>query len=119
VSQDALKALRRQLRDFARERDWEQFHTPKNLAMALAGEVGEVLAIFQWLTAEQAGSVMDSARGPDVEEELADVLIYLIRLADVLGVDLAEAAFTKLEHNHRRFPPGEVRGRAELPPSRP
>ena len=119
MSEDALDALRLKLQDFARERDWEQFHTPKNLAMALTGEVGELVEIFQWLTAEQAAGVMDSDRAGDVRDELADVLIYLVRLADVLDVDLSEVAFTKLERNHHRFPAGDVRGRADGPPSRP
>jgi NTP pyrophosphatase (non-canonical NTP hydrolase) len=104
------------LRDFAAERDWEPFHTPKNLAMALAGEVGELLEIFQWLTPEQATEVMDSGRADDVRDELADVTIYLVRLADILGVDLLEVAHTKLERNHERFPPDDVRGRADVPP---
>ncbi|MFP4150320.1 MAG: nucleotide pyrophosphohydrolase [Nitriliruptoraceae bacterium] len=117
MTQDSLDELRLRLRGFARERDWEQFHTPKNLAMALAGEVGELLEIFQWLTPEQAAAVMDSARADDVRDELADVAIYLVRLADLLGVDLLEVAHVKLERNHDRFPPEEVRGRADVPPA--
>jgi dCTP diphosphatase len=117
VSQDALDALRTQVRDFARERDWEQFHTPKNPTMALSGEVGELVEIFQWLTAEQADAVMDSDRAGDVRDELADVLIYLVRLADVLEVDLTEVALAKLERNHKRFPPEDVRGRADIRPA--
>ena len=105
MSPDTLDALRLALREFAAERDWEQYHTPKNLAMALAGEVGELLEIFQWLTPEQAAGVMASGRAEDVRDELADVLIYLVRLADILGVDLLEVAGTKLERNHERFPP--------------
>jgi len=116
VTQDRVDELRLRLRDFARERDWEQFHTPKNLAMALAGEVGELLEIFQWLTPEQAAEVMDSGRADEVRDELADVTIYLVRLADILGVDLLEVANAKLELNHHRFPPGDVRGRADVPP---
>ncbi|MCA1783865.1 MAG: nucleotide pyrophosphohydrolase [Intrasporangiaceae bacterium] len=114
-----MDALRMELREFARERDWEQFHNPKNLAMALAGEVGELLEIFQWLTPEQADTVMESARADDVEDELADVAIYLLRLADVLGVDLAEVAQAKLERNRSRFPADDVKGRADIPPTRP
>jgi NTP pyrophosphatase (non-canonical NTP hydrolase) len=119
VSQDGVDDLRLRLRAFAAERDWEQFHTPKNLSMALAGEVGELLEIFQWLTPEQAAEVMDSDRADDVRDELADVTIYLVRLADILGVDLLEVANSKLERNHDRFPPGDVRGRAAVPPIRP
>ena len=117
MSDDSVDALRSQVREFARERDWEQFHNPKNLAMALAGEVGELLEIFQWLTAEQAAEVMGSGRAEDVRDELADVIIYLVRLADTLGVDLLKVARAKLERNHDRFPPGDVRGRADVPPS--
>ena len=117
MNQDGVNDLRLRLRQFAAERDWEQFHTPKNLSMALAGEVGELLEIFQWLTPEQATEVMGTARAEDVRDELADVTIYLVRLADMLGDDLLEAAHTKLERNHDRFPPGDVRGRADIPPS--
>jgi dCTP diphosphatase len=119
VSQDGVDDLRLRLRAFAAERDWEQFHTPKNLSMALAGEVGELLEIFQWLTPEQATEVMDTDRADDVRDELADVTIYLVRLADILGVDLLKVANSKLERNHDRFPPGDVRGQAAVPPIRP
>jgi dCTP diphosphatase len=101
---DPIADLQEQLREFARERDWEQFHTPKNLAMALAGEVGELVEIFQWLTPEQSAEVMRGDRASDVEDELADVLIYLTRLADVLGVDLNRAAEVKVLRNRGRFP---------------
>lgn len=110
MSDDPLAVLRIALREFARERDWEQFHTPKNLAMALAGEVGELVEVFQWLTPEQAAGVMESNRSEDVRDELADVAIYLVRLADVLGVDLLEAAHAKLHRNRDRFPPDHVAG---------
>lgn len=119
MTDDPIAHLQQRLREFAGERDWEQFHTPKNLAMALAGEVGELLEIFQWLTPEQAQAVMESARADDVEDELADVLIYLVRLADILDIDLIHVARRKLERNQGRFPPGEVRGRADIPPAMP
>jgi dCTP diphosphatase len=118
MSDDTMAALRVELREFARERDWEQFHNPKNLAMALAGEVGELLEIFQWLTPEQADAVMRSGRAEDVRDELADVAIYLVRLADILDVELLEVAHAKLERNRARFPPGDVRGRADVPPEK-
>ena len=109
-----LEKVRDYLRDFAAERDWDQFHTPKNLAMALAGEAGELLEIFQWLTPEESGPVMeDQARAQAVGDELTDVLQYVVRLADVLGVDLSEAVWRKLQDNERRYPAGEVRGSAE------
>ncbi len=107
-----LAALRRRLRDFARERDWEQFHTPKNLAMALIVEAAELLEHFQWLTPEQSGR-LDRARRQAVEEELADVLIYLVRLADRLGVDLLAAAGRKMAANAEKYPAARARGRAD------
>jgi dCTP diphosphatase len=119
MSDDPVDALRQELREFARERDWEQFHNPKNLAMALAGEVGELLEILQWLTPEEADAIMDSPRAADVADELADVAIYLLRLADVLDVDLLEVAHAKLERNRERFPTTQVSGRADIPPTKP
>jgi NTP pyrophosphatase (non-canonical NTP hydrolase) len=108
-----LDDLRDLLRAFAAERDWGQFHTPKNLAMALAGEVGELLAELQWLTPEQAQAVMtDPAAAARLRAELGDVTIYLVRLADVLGVDLIQAASDKLADSARRYPADEVRGSA-------
>ena len=105
--------LRRAAADFAAERDWDQFHTPKNLAMSVAGEVGELVEIFQWLTAEESVGVMSSPRGQDVRDELADVLIYLVRLADVLDIDLIGAGFEKLQKNALKYPVDEVKGSAE------
>ena len=99
-----VEELTERVRAFARERDWEQFHTPKNLAMALAGEVGELLAEVQWLTPEQSAAVMEDAElGPRVRAEIGDVTIYLVRLADVLGIDLVEAALEKLADSGRRY----------------
>jgi dCTP diphosphatase len=86
-------------------RDWEQYHTPKNLAMALAGEAGELLEHFQWLTPEQSLDLPERTR-EEVALELADILIYLIRCADRLGIDLVAAANRKIEINEGRFPPG-------------
>ena len=95
------------LREFAQARDWEQFHTPKNLAMALAGEAGELLAEFQWLTPDESASVMaDPEAAFKVRSELADVFNYLLRLADVLGVDLVQASQTKLDEVALRHPLG-------------
>lgn len=100
-----LDELRDELRAFAAARDWEQFHTPKNLAMALAGEAGELLAEFQWLTPEQSSRVMATEQAEAIRDEIADVLIYLTRLADVLDISPVAAAIAKVEHNERRFPP--------------
>lgn len=110
--QDSLEALRDALRAFAAERDWERFHTPKNLAMALAGEAGEVIEHFQWLSADESAALPAQTRG-EVALELADVLLYLVRLADVLGVDLADAARTKMRINADRYPVDKARGRSE------
>lgn len=109
---DELLALRDALRLFAAERDWERFHTPKNLAMALAGEAGEVIEHFQWLSAEESASLPPPQR-EEVALELADVLLYLVRLADVLDVDLAEAARRKLAINAGRYPADKARGRSD------
>lgn len=98
------------LERFAAERNWAQFHSPKNLVMALTGEVGELSEIFQWMDEEQS---KDAARHPDtaqaVQDELADVLMYLVRLASVLGVDLDAAARQKLEQNNRKYPVEKAR----------
>jgi NTP pyrophosphatase (non-canonical NTP hydrolase) len=100
----SIAELTERVRAFAQDRDWERFHTPKNLAMALAGEVGELLAELQWLTPEQSAAVMqDKDLGPRVRAEIGDVTIYLTRLADVLGIDLIQAALDKLEDSGRRY----------------
>jgi NTP pyrophosphatase (non-canonical NTP hydrolase) len=99
-----IQYLAVEIKKFADARDWEQFHTPKNLSMAVAGEAGELVAEFQWLTAEQSSrSNMTSEKFKDVELEIADVAIYLIRLADVLGVDISEVVRKKLAINESRF----------------
>lgn len=108
---DSLKALRLRLAEFATQRDWEQFHTPKNLVMAMIGEVGEVAEHFQWLTAE-ASAALDGEVRAEVALELADVLFYLVRLADQLDISLAEAAQQKLLLNEQRYPAEQVRGSA-------
>jgi NTP pyrophosphatase (non-canonical NTP hydrolase) len=106
-----LDRLRDQLREFAAERDWDQFHSPKNLAMALSVEAGELTEVFQWLTEEQSRSLAPEARAA-AAEEIADVLLYLIRLGDQLGIDLAEAAQAKLVENARKYPVDKARGLA-------
>jgi NTP pyrophosphatase (non-canonical NTP hydrolase) len=93
------------LRAFAAARDWERFHTPKNLAMALSGEAGELISLFQWLTPEQSTRAMDDPElAAKIKDELADVLLYLVQLADTLKVDLPEAAHAKMDRNEHRFP---------------
>lgn len=109
---DTLNELRDAQRAFAAERDWDRFHTPKNLAMALAAEAGELLEPFQWLTPEQSANPDGQARQA-IREELADVLLYLVRLADRLDIDLAAAARDKLARNAEKYPAGRVRGKAD------
>jgi dCTP diphosphatase len=108
---DSLAHTTQLLRAFAAERDWEPFHTPKNLAMALTGEAGELAAEFQWLT-EAESRALEPARLERVRQEAADVLLYLVRLADKLGFDLVEAARQKVELNAQRYPAEQVRGSA-------
>lgn len=99
------------LRAFADDRDWGQFHSPKNLAMALTGEVGELVEHFQWMTEAESSAVgRDPARAQAVGEEIADVLFYLVRLADALEIDLDAAARAKLDLNARKYPVATARG---------
>ena len=109
---DSLKYLSAQLDRFAAERDWNQFHTPKNLAMAVAGEVGELIEHFQWLTPEQSANLPEATR-EEVALEAADVLLFLIRLCDKLQIDLGAAAERKLALNAEKYPVEKSRGRAE------
>lgn len=111
MSDMSIEELTAAVREFAAERDWEQFHTSKNLAMALAGEAGELVAEFQWLTPEQSASLNADQRQA-VGEEMADVLIYLCRLADVTGIDLMAAAQAKLEANRARYTVEVAKGSA-------
>lgn len=100
---DSLAALRLRIREFAAARAWERYHTPKNLAMALSVEAAELVEPFQWLTAEQSQH-LDRNQHEAVRQEIADVLIYLTRLADVLEIDLLQAAADKLALNARKYP---------------
>ena len=106
---DPVRELRDALRAFAAERDWDQFHSPRNLATALAVEAAELLEPFQWLDDAQSRALSPGARAA-VEEEMADVLLYLVRLADRLDVDLEQAARAKLERNARKYPVEKARG---------
>ena len=106
-----MEKLIKKLREFATERDWEQFHSPKNLSMALAVEVAEIMEHLQWLTEEQTRD-LDPETLKKVREEVGDVQIYLARLADQLGISPIEAALEKLEINRQKYPPDKVRGKA-------
>ena len=103
--------FQKEFRAFVAEREWDQFHTPKNLAMALAGEVGELLEHFQWLTAEQSAELSDETR-EKVEQEIADVQIYLSALADRLGIAIGPAVVAKMALNAEKYPVDQVRGSA-------
>jgi NTP pyrophosphatase (non-canonical NTP hydrolase) len=111
MTSESLHHIAERLRQFAAERDWEQFHSPKNLAMALSVEVAEIAEHFQWLTEPQSRD-LDAAKREEVAQELADALIYLVRLADQLNIDLLEAAQRKLAINERKYPAEQVRGSA-------
>jgi NTP pyrophosphatase (non-canonical NTP hydrolase) len=108
---DPLVELRDALRAFTRAREWDRYHTPKNLAMALIVEAAELAEHFQWLTAEESQSLRDGKR-EEIRDELADVLIYLVELADTLDIDLAAAARAKIEKNALKYPVEKARGNA-------
>ncbi len=104
-----MKSLIHKLRDFAGERDWQQFHSPKNLAMALSVETSEIVEIFQWLTQEQSFN-LDEAGREHLAEEIGDVLIYLTSLADKYGINPLEAAHAKMIKNAEKYPVAKSRG---------
>lgn len=106
-----IETIKNKLVDFAAQRDWQQFHSPKNLAMALTVEAAELLELFQWLSEEQSCNLDDTDRRR-ASEELADIQIYLIRLADRLGIDLEQAVQDKLRINEEKYPVELARGNA-------
>jgi len=108
---DSLDTLRQRIRKFAEARAWERYHTPKNLVMALSVEAAELLEPFQWLTPEQS-QTLSAEQHEAVRQEIADVLIYLTRLADLLDIDLLEAAADKLTINARKYPVDKSQGNA-------
>ncbi|HAF44309.1 MAG TPA: nucleotide pyrophosphohydrolase [Gallionellaceae bacterium] len=105
----SLDQIKEQLRRFAADRDWDQFHSPKNLSMALIAEAAELVEHFQWVTEEQSKS-LPSEKLAEIEMELADVQIYLVRLADKLQLDLLAAVEKKLAINEKKYPASKVRG---------
>ncbi len=107
-----LCSIKQRLRDFAKARDWDQFHSPKNLSMALSVEVSEIVEHFQWLTEEQSKSLSEDKLN-QVEAELADTLIYLVRLADKLDIDLLTAAQRKMALNEQKYPVNKAKGNAK------
>ena len=109
-----IPSLTTRIRTFAQARDWGQFHTPKNLAMALSVEVAELTEHFQWLTTDEARALKDNPEAKaELESEVADIAIYLLRLADVLEIDVASAIRAKMEENEKRFPVHRARGRSD------
>jgi NTP pyrophosphatase (non-canonical NTP hydrolase) len=109
-----LDELKRRVLAFARERDWEQFHSPKNLSMALAAEAGELLEHFLWSSPEQSAAVVRSeGKRAKIEDELADVVIYALEFANVSGIDLAAAIDRKMQANAAKYPVEKAKGRAD------
>ena len=108
-SSDSLIALRDRLRAFARERDWDQFHSPKNLSAALSVEAAELLEHFQWLKEDESFALSPEKRAK-VAEEIADVLLYLVRIADKLDIDVLDAALKKIDANGRKYPVEKAKG---------
>ena len=111
MPEQTIDDLSRRLGEFARVRDWEQFHSPKNLAMALAGEAGELLEHFQWLTQQQSANLQPEKKEA-VALEMADILIYLLRLSERLDVDILDMAYRKMAINESRYPAERVKGDA-------
>jgi dCTP diphosphatase len=109
-----LADLKTRVLAFARERDWEQFHAPKNLSMALAAEAGELMEHFLWTTPEQSVAVVqDPAKRRKIEDELADVVIYALEFANIAGMDVAGAIERKMADNARKYPVEKSRGRSD------
>jgi NTP pyrophosphatase (non-canonical NTP hydrolase) len=112
VTDDSLEELAVRLRTFAHERDWQQYHSPKNISMALIAEAAELVEHFQWLTEEQSWN-LPADKHKAVSHEMADIFIYLIRLADLLKVDLYKATNEKIAINHKKYPVEQVKGSAK------
>lgn len=107
-----LEKIRLRINQFASDRDWDKFHSPKNLSMALIAEAAELVEHFQWLTEEQSAN-LSPPKLKEVEEELADIFIYLVRTADKLGINLIEAAQQKIQKNEQKYPADKVKGNSK------
>lgn len=115
---DRLTAIRDRLRDFVAERDWQQFHDPKNLAMAIASEAGELLAELRWVRNDEADAALnDEGTRAAIEAEVADVAIALLLFCDRAGIDILDAVDRKIDGNARKYPMDKSRGRADPPPT--
>jgi NTP pyrophosphatase (non-canonical NTP hydrolase) len=112
MGDDAFELIKLKLREFAEQRDWDQFHSPKNLAMALNVEAAELLEHFQWLTQQQS-TLLDTETLNEVADEIADIQVYLIRIADKLGVDIVTTTLAKIEKNAEKYPSDKVRGQSK------
>ena len=112
INEQNIISIKQLIRDFAEARDWDQFHSPKNLTMALSAEVSEIIEHFQWLTEEQSENLPQN-KLKEVETELADTLIYLIRLADKLDIDLLNATLNKIKINEQKYPVVKAKGNAK------
>ncbi len=112
IEMESLEDIRQGVAKFAKDRDWEQFHSPKNLSMALSVEVAELMEHFQWLSEEQSRALSPETLA-EVAKELADVQVYVVRLADLLNIDLLNAVTSKMEENARKYPAEKVRGSAK------
>jgi NTP pyrophosphatase (non-canonical NTP hydrolase) len=106
-----LQDLKERMADFVRERDWEQFHTPKNISMSIAIEAAELMEHFQWLTVEQSKS-LDGDALQEIGEELADIIIYALSMSNFLELDLADAVMKKMDKNSQKYPKEQVKGKA-------
>lgn len=106
-----MDEIKEVLREFVEEREWEQFHSPKNIAMALSVEAAELMEPFMWMSGEDSFNVPPE-KMEDIRDEIADVYIYLIRLADVLNIDVKEAVAAKIEKNRKKYPADRVRGKS-------
>jgi dCTP diphosphatase len=107
-----IESIQRKLQEFADDRDWEQFHSPKNLVMALSVEVSELVEHFQWLTQEQSKNLTNE-KIDEVEQELGDIFIYLMRIADKLNINLIDAALNKIDINEKKYPVEKAKGVAK------
>ena len=105
-----LKNLKEKLKKFSTERDWEQYHSPKNLAMALSVEVAELVEIFQWSNDGGLKEIKDPETRKQIEDEIADIFIYLVRIANKMGIDIEDAVYKKLELNRLKYPVEENQG---------
>ena len=107
-----IEGIQKKIKEFALAREWEQFHTPKNLSMALSIETSELMELFQWLTTEESQEIMQTNKADQVRHEMADVAVYLFRLADVLGINLIDAIHEKMKLNAEKYPVEKSKGHA-------